>query len=99
MKTQKSPRKKAESSGTNEKEGEGSNSEEGSEVANRAQTSSLNNKNKKRGRPKKSSQDKAAEKEEEIDMFAKLPKEKEEQFGIILSEINRKMMQQQFQID
>lgn len=100
VKTPQKTRKKTDNSGSNEKEGEGSNSEEGSEAANRAQSSSsLNNKNKKRGRPKKnfSSQDKAAEKEEEIDMFAKLPKEKEEQFGIILSEINRKMMQQQFQ--
>ncbi|KAG8197436.1 hypothetical protein JTE90_014921 [Oedothorax gibbosus] len=99
-KTPQKQRKKAENSGGNEKEGEGSNSEEGSEAANQAQSSSLNNKNKKRGRPKKNlSQDKTTEKEDETDMFAKLPKEKEEQFGIILSEINRKMLQQQFQMD
>ncbi|GFQ85819.1 UPF0547 protein C16orf87-like protein [Trichonephila clavata] len=102
MKNQQKSRKKSDSAGANEKDGEGSNSEEGSEATNQAQ-SSLSTKHKKRGRPKKNfSQDKSdskADKEEEVDMFANLSKEKEEQFSIILSEINRKMLQQQFRID
>ncbi|GBM48308.1 hypothetical protein AVEN_266258-1 [Araneus ventricosus] len=102
MRSQQRTRKKVDTSGGNEKDGEGSNSEEGSEATNQAQ-SSLSTKHKKRGRPKKNfQQDKAdtkAEKEEEVDMFANLSKEREEQFSIILSEINRKLLQQQFRID
>ncbi|XP_054713148.1 UPF0547 protein C16orf87 homolog [Uloborus diversus] len=100
MKNMQRTRKKAENSNANEKEGEGSNSE-GSEAANRSRTS-LNTKHKKRGRPKKNpsntekSEPKSVEKEEDIDMFANLSKEKEQQFNVILSEINRKIMIQQF---
>lgn len=92
-------RKKNESSCVNEKEGEGSNSE-GSEGANATRTS-LNAKSRKRGRPKKNfSNDKNdKDKEDDVDMFANLSKERELQFGIILAEINRKLLLQQFKID
>ncbi|GIY65062.1 UPF0547 domain-containing protein [Caerostris extrusa] len=99
MKRQKKSNKKDDNG---EKDGDGSNSEDGSEATNRAR-SSLSTKNKKRGRPKKNfSQDKSeskTDKDEEVDMFAHLSKEREEQFGVILSEINRKMMQQQLSFD
>lgn len=93
-------RKKPDSSNTNDKEGEGSNSE-GSEAAN-ASRASLNAKSRKRGRPKKNfsndKNDKYKDANDE-DMFANLSKEKEHQFSIILSEINRKLQLQQFKVD
>lgn len=93
-------KKKTESSNANDKEGEGSNSE-GSEAANASRRTSLNAKSKKRGRPKKNfpSDKNEKEKEEDVDMFANLSKEKEQQFSIILAEINRKLQLQQFKVD
>lgn len=92
-------RKKTENSSVNEKEGEGSNSE-GSEATNAARTS-LNAKSRKRGRPKKNFtiEKNEKDKDDDVDMFANLSKEKEQQFSIILAEINRKLLQQQFKID
>lgn len=92
-------RKKPENSCVTEKEGEGSNSE-GSEAANASRTS-LNAKSRKRGRPKKnfSNEKSDKDKEDDVDMFANLSKERELQYGIILAEINRKLMLQQFKID
>ncbi|XP_015914509.1 UPF0547 protein C16orf87 homolog [Parasteatoda tepidariorum] len=102
MKNLQKTRKKNENS--NEKDGEGSNSEEGVDTSTRTRAGNLNSKNRKRGRPKKNtsqnkSDSKNSEKEDEVDMFANLPKEKELQFSIILAEINRKILLQQFKPD
>lgn len=86
------------SSSANDMEGEGSNSEDGSAT----NVTPVPSKNKKRGRPKKTlaRTDKVETKpvEKEEDLFANISKEKEAQFSIILDEINRKMVGQQFNL-